>query len=146
MERKWIVLAAVLLAAVLVVGVLAAGGYFSLSFSGRGNIAVVGIKAYSDQALTQELTSIDWGTIYPGSNSVRTGYFVNNGSIPITLSLVTQGWAPAAATTYITLSWNYNNMAIQPGAVVPVDLTVTASPATIGLTSFSFNMIVAASG
>jgi hypothetical protein len=44
------------------------------------------LGVYSDDANINVLTNIYWGSITPGSNTVKTVYFRNNGVLPFTIS------------------------------------------------------------
>ena len=44
-----------------------------------GLVVAVNVGVYSDAACTLELTSIDWGSVYPGGSVSRTIYVKNTG-------------------------------------------------------------------
>ncbi|MGA3191992.1 MAG: hypothetical protein ABSD73_05695 [Candidatus Bathyarchaeia archaeon] len=112
-----------------------------------GTITAVGVNVFSDAACTQNLTSVNWGVLTPGSLANYQMYIKSTSNVPITLSLGTDSWNPAAAATYITLTWSYAaGTVIQPNASLPVTLTLTVSSSVAGFTSFSFNIDVTGSG
>ncbi len=127
----------------LVVGALA---YYTLTLHGTGKIKTVGIVPYADSGLTQQISAFDWGTIPPGGTSTVTLYLLDNGTAPVTLTFSTTNWQPTNAPTYLSLAWNYNNQTIQPGSAITVDFTLMASPQTVGISTFSFDTIITASG
>jgi hypothetical protein len=57
-----------------------------------GLVVAVNVGVYSDAACTLNLTSIDWGNVYPGGSVSRTIYAKNTGNVPITLSRATIAW------------------------------------------------------
>ena len=107
-----------------------------------GTITTVNVGVYSDSGLTQNLTSIDWGTLAPGNSTTRTIYVKNTGTIPVTLSMTTTNWAPSNANTYLTLTWNRANYVLAVGSSVSATLTLTASASAGNLTTFSFNIVI----
>jgi hypothetical protein len=72
----------------------------------QGTVSAVNVGVYSDSACTQNLTSINWGSIAPVNSTTRTIYVKNTGTISMTLSMTTGSWVPSNANTYISLSWN----------------------------------------
>ncbi len=134
-----IVIAAVgLFLTVLTAGVLTS----SQTMQSTGSITAVNVGVYSDSGCTQNLTSIDWGTLAPGNSTTRTIYIKNTGTIPVTLSMATSGWVPSNANTYLTLSWNRANYVLAASTSVSATLTLTASASAGTLTTFSFNIVI----
>ncbi|MEM1564341.1 MAG: hypothetical protein QW161_06700 [Candidatus Bathyarchaeia archaeon] len=101
------------------------------------------IECYWDEACTRPVTSIDWGTLYPGQTKNVLIYVLNAGGAPISLTLSTANWNPPEAELYLTLSWDYDGRLIYPRQVLPITLSLTVSlnvPTTI--TDFSFDIII----
>lgn len=115
---------------------------FTISMSGTGTIASVGCKVYADEALTQEISAVDWGTLSPGGHSDVTFWVKSTSTVPTTLSLSTNTWNPAHAENHMSLTWTYNGNIIQPGAVEVVDLTLNADSGIVNVTDFSFNIVL----
>ena len=111
----------------------------------QGAMKAVGVGVYWDQALTNRVTSIDWGTLEPGSNVNKTVYIRNEGNAAAILSMTTSNWNPTSASTYMGLSWDYGGQTIGVNAVVQVRLTLSASSSVSGITSFSFDITIVAS-
>jgi len=107
-----------------------------------GTITAVNVGVYSDSGLTQNLTSIDWGTLAPGNSTTRTIYVKNTGTIPVTLSMTTTSWVPSNANTYLTVTWNRANYVLAAGSSVSAILTLTASANAGNITTFSFNVVI----
>jgi flagellar basal body-associated protein FliL len=104
-------------------------------FPSVGNIRTIGVKAYWDQEHANETTEIQWGTLYPGSTNNATLYLRSTSNYEATLKLQTGNWAfqnsnnttvsgPNNTTSYMNLTWNYNDAPITPGEIVPVTLTL----------------------
>jgi len=112
-----------------------------------GTISAVGVSVFSDPACTQNVTSINWGFLTPGSLTNYQAYIKSTSNVPITLSLGTDSWNPSSASTHITLTWSYAaGTQIQPNASLPVTLTLTVSSFVTGFTSFSFNIDITGTG
>ena len=121
----------------------------SKKVSAKGSVGVVnavGIGLYWERSCSNVVSSIDWGTIEPGSAKNVVVYLKNEGNSDVTLSLETMNWNPSGASSYIFLSWDYGGQAIKPGQVVPATLTLNVSSSISGITSFSFDIVVTASG
>jgi len=92
------------------------------------------------------LTSVDWGVLEPKSVKNVTVYVKNTSNLPAALSLQTGNWSPTAAATYITLSWDYKDVVLGAGEVRTIKLSLSISTTITGITSFSFDITIAATG
>jgi hypothetical protein len=91
------------------------------------------------------LTAINWGLVSPGETVNKALWIRNNGTAPVTLSLSTANFNPAAAETYMTLSWNYAGQTLQPGDVAAASLSLMVHQNIQDVTAFSFDCIITAS-
>jgi len=107
-----------------------------------GTITSVNVGVYSDAACTQTCTTINVGSLNPGSAFTQTVYIKNTGTVPVTLSMNTSNWNPAEASSYLTLSWNRQNYVLNAGLSVQATLTLTAATNTGSLTTFSFTATI----
>jgi len=96
-------------------------------------------------ALTNKVSSIDWGILEPGSNVNKTVYIRNEGNAAATLSLATSNWSPSNASNYLTLTWNYGGQTLKVNEAIQVKLTLSASSSVTGITNFSFDITITAS-
>ena len=101
------------------------------------------------------LSAIDWsidGPIIPGQsrNSSRV-YLRNEGNVPVTLYFSSQAWSfgdyigntPAQDyQQYFSLTWDYDNSALQVNQVRPVIFTLTIRPDIVDVVTFSFDLVV----
>jgi hypothetical protein len=101
-----------------------------------GTISAVNVGVYSDSACTQNLTSLNAGTLSPGGTITQTVYIKNTGNVQETLSMTVNNWNPANANTYLTLTWNQQNTALNAGQSIQATLTLTAASNTGTLTNF----------
>jgi len=115
------------------------------TLTNSGSVTGVGVGIYSDLACTNPVSSINWGTIDPGSNVNKTIYVKNEGNTAVTLSIATSNWNPAIASSYLTLTWDYGGQTLTANQVLRTRLTLTASSSITGVTNFSFDITITAS-
>ena len=90
--------AALVVAAACLVGMAVGSALtFALLTSQRaipstGLVVSVGFGVFSDEGCSQNLTSIDWGSVHPGESVSRVIYVKNTGNTPISLSIAANGW------------------------------------------------------
>jgi len=114
--------------------------------SNTGSIKAVGVGVYSDQACTNPVSSLSWGVLNPGSSANKTVYIRNESNVAATLSKTQSNWNPSNASNYITLTWNYNGQTLSANQVVPAQFTLSVASNIAGITSFSFDITLTASG
>jgi len=106
-------------------------------------VTAVGVELYSDAGYTQNLTSVAWGNIAPGSTNTRTIYIKNTGNVPETLTMATSAWNPSNATSVLTFGWNLGSSTVlNASASTPAILTLTVAANPGSLTNFSFNITI----
>jgi len=118
----------------------------NMKISNQGTLKAVGVGVYGDSGLTNKVSSIDWGILEPGSNVNKTVYIRNEGNAAATLSMTTSNWSPSNASNYITLSWNYGGQTLNVNEAIQVKLTLSVSSSITGITNFSFDITITASG
>jgi hypothetical protein len=111
-----------------------------------GMVVAVNVGVFSDAGCTQNLTSIDWGSVYPGSSVPKTIYVKNTGNAPITLSMTTTAWNPTVAAGQINVAWDKENAVLSPSQSTSATLTLTVSPSISSVTSFSVSIVITGSG
>ncbi len=116
------------------------------TITNAGSVKTIGVGVYWDQALANAVSSINWGSIEPGLNVNKTVYIRNEGNAPATLSMTTSSWVPPGASSYMTLSWNYGGQTLAMNEVRQVIFTLAVSSSVTGVTSFSFDITIAANG
>lgn len=105
-----------------------------------------GVGVYWDSELSDEVSSIDWGTLEPGSVKNSTVYIRNEGEEPMSLILSTANWTPPKTSEYLNLGWNYTEgRQMNPGEVLQVTLTLSVSRYIEGIWSFSFYILITGS-
>jgi hypothetical protein len=118
----------------------------SRTFAYANSMRGVGVGIYWDQACTNRTLSLDWGLIGPGSNSTVRVYVRNEGDSAVSLSMATSNWTPPVASGYMALSWTYSGRILGAYEVIPMELILNVSPAVSGITDFSFNIVITATG
>jgi hypothetical protein len=116
------------------------------TISNAGSVVGVGVGIYWNSACTNRTSSISWGLINPGTNKTVTVYVRNEGNVAATLSRTTQNWNPATASSYMTLSWNYAGQTLSVNQVFQTRLTLAVSSTVTGITNFSFDIAIIATG
>jgi hypothetical protein len=109
-------------------------------------VKVVGVGIYKDINFTVSVTQIDWGIIEPGKSRNFSAYIVNESNVPMTLTIRTENWIPLNASSFMTLSWDYNGTVIDVGSSVPVILTLQVAQTVSGIESFSFDIVIVGVG
>jgi hypothetical protein len=141
-NRKTVLMAALVVAVTLMMASVLALLQSSRTISSHGTIRGVNVGVYSDIGCTQQLSSLDWGTIDNGSQTVKTLYVRNEGTSNMTLNISNNTWVPVDATSYLTLTWNRDSYVLANGTSVSADLTLAVSPSFTNGTDFSFNIVI----
>lgn len=101
-----------------------------------------GIGVFWDENQTEIVSSIDWGTLLPGSVKDVTVYVWNGMKEPVFLSLRTMDWVPVNASEFISVEVYHNMRSIAPDEVMKVTLTIRISPYVTEITNFGVNMLL----
>ncbi|UCE16340.1 MAG: hypothetical protein JSV12_01615 [Candidatus Bathyarchaeota archaeon] len=112
------------------------------TLSSTGSVTAINVGVYSDIACTNELTTLEWGTISPGNSENITIYLKNTGNSQITLSMTRTNWTPVNANGPITLSWDKENADLNPNQETATTLTLSISESIDGITDFSFDVVI----
>jgi len=86
------------------------------------------------------------GILTPGSEEKVTVFTRNEGNTEITLHLATENWNPESAEEYIALSWDYDGDPISPEQVIEITLSLYVSESIEGITDFTFDIVIMATG
>ena len=116
------------------------------TISNSGVVKGIGVGVYWDSACTNRTSSIAWGVLDPGSDKTVTVYVRNEGNSVATLSKTTQNWNPSTASSSMTLNWNYAGQTLSVNQGLQIKLTLVISPAVSGITNFSFDILITATG
>jgi hypothetical protein len=122
----------------VVFGVLSA----SQNIQNSGNIKAVGVGVYTDSGCTTKATRIDWGALTPGATKNATLYVRNEGTINVILSMTTNNWTSAQASSYITLIWNRQGQTLSRQTTTTAMLMLRVSANVTGVDSFGFSIVM----
>ena len=134
--------AGILVAFVLLDGTVMGTLLGQVTLPNLGTVKTTGVGVYWDNGCSNSVTSINWGTVEPGSTNDVTVYIKNEGNAAETLSSTAENWNPSIASTYMTLTWDYAGQVIDVGEVVQVTLSLSVSDTIEGITSFSFDIVI----
>lgn len=113
------------------------------TISNVGSLKAVGVGVYWYSNCTSPVSSINWGTLEPGSNKQVTIYIKNEGNVPLKLGMTVSNWDPSSASSYITLSWNLGeNYVLGATSVVSAVLTLSISSNIKDITNFRFDITI----
>lgn len=110
--------------------------------SSTGVTASVNLGVYLDDAATQEVTSIDWGIVYPDDQASQTIYLQNLGNVDCQLVLNTSDWAPPEAQHLIIVTWDYKGTLIEPSTIFQVTISLNTSAQLVNIEQFDFKIII----
>lgn len=111
-----------------------------------GTIMAINVEVYWDGAGTQNVTSIDWGIPAPGDVVNKTVYVKNTGNNPMNVSMSISSWAPAGASTYLSVTWDQEGAVVAAGGTVKAIISLGVSSGITGITDFSFNIVIEGTG
>ena len=141
-------LALVLATAIILISIPSVSGLIQSqnTVNTSGIIANANTGVYSDSAATQSMTSINWGSCYPGVSYQAVAYIKNLGTVTESLSIQTADWIPSSASSYLTLSSDYSGQTLAPNQVLKVTFTFTVASNIAGITTFSVNIVITSQG
>ncbi len=128
----------------IAVAAVAVALVYRYPISSTGTVKTVGCEVYGNEDLTSVIGAIQWATLSPGDYSTVTIWVKNTGTVPVVLSLESSNFVPAAAQTYLSVTWDYNGAQIAPGAVDEIVMKLSASAQTTGITQFAIDITVVA--
>jgi hypothetical protein len=100
------------------------------------------IGVYSDTLCSQNMTTFNWGSVAAGTSDTQVIYVKNTGTGTITLSMSANNWTPSSASTYITVTWDKQNVQLPAGQSTTATLTLNVSSNISGITNFSNTIVI----
>jgi len=100
------------------------------------------VGVYWDPQCTEEVASIDWGELMPGS-ARSVIIFLRNEVLDSScfMSFWTENWNPPDADMYISVRWDYDNRNVELDKIVQVTMTIEVAPDIREVSNFDFRMI-----
>ena len=142
MQKTTVAGIGVAVAAIMLLTTVFAALQANQTFSNTGALTTVNVGAFSDSGCTQALSTVDWGTMVPGSSANKTIYIKNTGTTMVSLSMTVNAWNPASASNYMALTWNREGTVLNVGNSVATSLMLTVSGSVSGITNFGFNATI----
>lgn len=106
----------------------------------------VEVGIYWDSGCSMPVSSIDWGSMKPGSSKNVVLYIKNEGDAEITLYLEATNWDPVDASDYIDLNWDLiGGKSVNPNEVARATLTLDVSSNIKGISRSNFDIIITVS-
>jgi len=110
--------------------------FSDLHFPSIGTIKTAGVKVYWDANLENETKEVQWGTIYPGSSNNVTLFVRSVSNIDAVMELKAANWTfrngngtiamgPSSSSSYMNLTWDYDNATLGTGETVTVTMTLS---------------------
>ena len=148
MEQKFVRIVALAVVVGLFVGsaVTYAVIQWTWRISSRATLKLMGVGVYKDIDCTIPVLEIDWGIVEPDESKNFSAYIKNESNVPINLTMWTENWNPANASSFITFSWDYSASEIHVDASIPAIFVLNVDPATGGIDTFSFTIVIVGNG
>jgi hypothetical protein len=101
-----------------------------------GTIKTIGVETYWDQNGENKIEALTWDeikiekdewdeiTMEPISTTV---YVKSVSNFRVTMNIFLTDWSPEEISDYLTVSWDYEGEEMDPGDIIPVTLTLSAS-------------------
>jgi hypothetical protein len=111
--------------------------------SSTGIVASVDLAVYQNSSGTQNLTTLNWGTICPGQGITQVIFVKNNGNVNVTLHLEAINWHPSAASRYITVNWDFTQGdIIMANVITPIQISLSVSAVIQNIQTFNFDILL----
>jgi hypothetical protein len=101
-----------------------------------GTIKTIEVETYWDADGENRRENLTWNEIQIEKlewdeikvNPVNTTVYVKSVSnLKVTLNMFLTDWNPVEISDYLTISWDYNKTILDPGEIIPVTMTLSAS-------------------
>lgn len=114
--------------------------------SSMARLKLIGVGVYKDVNCTVPVSEIDWGILEPGETKNFSACIKNESNVPISLTMWTENWNPTDASSFISLTWDYDESEIPVDGSMPATVVLQVDPATPGIDAFSFIIVIVGSG
>ena len=94
---------------------------------GLATIKTLKVEIYWDANGVNKRETMNWGEIEPWTSTNTIAYIKSASNFVVTLTFSLTDWNPVEISDYLTISWDYNGTLIEPGEIIPVTMTVSAS-------------------
>ena len=94
---------------------------------GLATIKTLEVEIYWDANGVNKRETMNWGEIEPWTSTNTIAYIKSASNFVVTLTFSLTDWNPVEISDYLTISWDYNGTLIEPGEIIPVTTTLSAS-------------------
>ena len=113
-------------------------------FIGKCEVVQYALGVYWDHECNIPVVEVDWGSLQLGESKNASFYIRNEGSVNATgLMLTAKNWNPSAAEEYLSLTWDYSGLLLEPSEVENVTLTLQVNEST-PISAFVFEIAISA--
>lgn len=115
------------------------------ALASSGLIAYSGLEFFTDLSLETKVSSVNWGSLEPGSSASVDLVIYNQGGSPLVLSYSSEKWDPPAAQQFFDLSWDYSGDPLGAHEALEISFVLQLSgdiSESSGIESFSFDVVV----
>jgi hypothetical protein len=118
------------------VAILLSGSDSEIYLPSVGTIKTIGVETYWDQNGENKIEALTWDEIKIEKNEwdeitmepISTTVYVKSVSnFRVTMNIFLTDWSPEEISDYLTVSWDYEGEEMDPGDIIPVTLTLSAS-------------------
>lgn len=106
------------------------------------NSSNAGIEIYWDKQGTNRVTSLEWGSLEPGTEKTITLFIKNKGKNSITLSYFISNWQTPEIVNYLNLTWDYIGQPIQFKELFQLKFTLYIAENAKTTENFSFDITI----
>lgn len=130
------IVATISVASTTLVSIMLGSSDYDVYLPSLGTIKTLDVEVYWDQNGENRRETVSWDEIKIEKldwdeitiNPVDTTVYVKSVSNSrVTLNIFLTDWNPVEISDYLTISWDYNGAPIDPGEIIPVTMTLSAS-------------------
>jgi len=111
-----------------------------------GTVKAVGVEVFWDAECLNQVLTINWTTLEPSQVKNVTIFIKNTSNVPVNLSMSTENWQPENASAYLSLTWDSEGKNVNVNEATSTILSLYVAPNITGITSFTFDIIIAGVG
>lgn len=97
---------------------------------------------YFDVDCTEKVSTLNWGSLEPGSHNILTIYVRNVGSRSSIVRLSSRNWTPSKLDASTYLSWNLENATVKPNEIRRAELTLHIGDNMFSVSELNFEVII----
>ena len=144
------IVAIISVASTTLVSMMLSDSDYDISVPSLGTIKTIDVEIYWDPNGENKTETLSWDEIKIEKlswNEIKidplntTVYVKSVSNFRVTLNMFLTDWNPVEISDYLTISWDYNGTLINPGEIIPVTITLSASASDAFITYLLENEI-----